>query len=97
MRGESVRHPATSIKKNGYLPSSVPVYLLSLDLLVLIMYRYPKFSHAIYQEWQMQFDFIWFRLDSLFHIPSSLYFLGFGQFDGRMYFEILTPNVGTNN
>ena len=60
MRGEGVRHPTTSVKKNDYLPSSVSVYLLSLGLLVLIMYKYPKFSHAIYQEWQMQFDFIWF-------------------------------------
>jgi uncharacterized membrane protein len=60
MRGEGVRHPTTSVKKNGYLLSSVPFYLLSLGLLVLVMYRRPKFSRAIYQEWQMQFDFIWF-------------------------------------
>jgi hypothetical protein len=50
------RHPL----RNGYLPSSVPFYLLSLGLLVLIVYKCPKFGRAIYQEWQMQFDFIWF-------------------------------------
>jgi uncharacterized membrane protein len=47
MRGEGVRHPTTSVKKNGYLLSSVPFYLLSLGLLVLVMYRRPKFSRAI--------------------------------------------------
>ena len=55
MRGEDVKHPTTSVKKNGYLPSSVPLRLLSKDLLVLIMYKCPDFRHAIYQEWQMQF------------------------------------------
>jgi hypothetical protein len=50
------RHPL----RNGYLPSSVPFCLLSLDLLVLIMYKCPNFRHAIYQEWQTQFDFIRF-------------------------------------
>jgi hypothetical protein len=34
--------------------------LLSLGLLVLIMNKCPKFRRAMYQEWQMQFDFIWF-------------------------------------
>ena len=58
-------------------PSNVPFYLLSLGLLVLIMYKCLKFRRAMYQEWQMQFDFIWFWLDSLFHRPSSLYFLSF--------------------
>jgi hypothetical protein len=29
-------------------------------LLVLIMYKCPKFGRAIYQEWQMQFNLIWF-------------------------------------
>ena len=60
MHREAVRHPTTSVKKNDYLPSSVSIYLLSLGLLVLIMYKCPKFRRAIYQEWQMQFDFIWF-------------------------------------
>ena len=46
--------------RNGYLPSNVPLNLLSLGLLVLIMYKCPDFHHAIYQEWQMQFDFVWF-------------------------------------
>ena len=50
------RHPL----RNYYLPSSVPFYLLSLGLLVLIMYTCPKFRRAMYQEWQMQFHFIWF-------------------------------------
>jgi hypothetical protein len=77
MRGEGVRHPTTSVKRNGYLPSSILLNLLSTNLLVLIMYKCPDFRHAIYQEWQMQFDFIRFCLDSLFHLPSSLYFLGF--------------------
>ena len=49
MRGEGVRHPTTSVQENGYLPSSVPFYLLSLGLLVLIMYKCPKFRRAIYQ------------------------------------------------
>ena len=40
------RHPL----RNGYLPSSVPLNLLSRDLLVLIMYKCPDFRHAIYQE-----------------------------------------------
>ena len=84
MRGEGVRHPATFVKRNGYLSSSVPLSFLSMDLLVLIMYKCPDFRHAIYQEWQMQFDFVQFCLDSLFHLPSSLYFLGLGQFDGRI-------------
>jgi hypothetical protein len=60
MRGEGVRHPTTSVKKNGYLLSNVFFYLLSLGLLVLIMYKCPKFGRAIYQEWQMHFDLIWF-------------------------------------
>ena len=38
------RHPL----RNGYLPSSVPFYLLSLGLLVLFMYKCPKFGPAIY-------------------------------------------------
>ena len=46
-------------------------------LLVFIMNKCPKFGRAIYQEWQMLFDLIWFLLDSLFHLPSSLYFLSF--------------------
>jgi hypothetical protein len=29
-------------------------------LLVLIMNKCPKFGRAIYQEWQIQFDLIWF-------------------------------------
>jgi hypothetical protein len=45
------RHPL----RNGYLPSSVPLRLLSINLLVLIMYKYSDFRHAIYQEWQMRF------------------------------------------
>ena len=77
MRGKGVRHPMTSVKRNSYLPSSVLLNLLSTDLLVLIMYKCSNFRHAIYQEWQMRFDFIRFCLDSLFHLPSSLYFLGF--------------------
>ena len=84
MRGEGVRHPTTSVKRNGYLPSSVPLHFLSTDLLVLITYKCPDFRHAIYQEWQMQLDFIRFFLDSLFYFPSSLYFLGSRQFNGRM-------------
>ena len=32
--------------RNGYLHSSVPFYLLSLDLLVLIMCKCPDFRHA---------------------------------------------------
>ena len=36
--------------RNGYLPSNVPLNLLSIDLLVLIMYKCPDFRHAIYQE-----------------------------------------------
>ena len=55
MHGEGVRHPTTSVKRNGYLPSSVPFCLLNLDLLVLIMYKCPDFRHTIYQEWQTQF------------------------------------------
>ena len=59
MRGEGVKHPTTSIKK--WLP---PFYCSLLfakpRLLVLILYKCPKFGRAIYQEWQMQFDFIWF-------------------------------------
>ena len=74
------RHPL----RNGYLPSSVPLHLLSIDLLVQIMYKCPDFRHAIYQEWQMRFDFVRFLLDFLFHFPSFLYFLGSGQFNGRM-------------
>ena len=31
MRGEGVRHPTTSIKRNGYLTFSVPLSLLSMD------------------------------------------------------------------
>jgi hypothetical protein len=31
MHGEGVRHPMTSVK-NGYLPSSVPLCLLSMDV-----------------------------------------------------------------
>jgi hypothetical protein len=31
MHGESVRHPTTSVK-NGYLPSSVLLCLLSMDV-----------------------------------------------------------------
>ena len=50
------RHPL----KNGYLPSSVPFSFAKPRLLGLIMYKCPKFRRAIYQEWQMQFDFIWF-------------------------------------
>jgi hypothetical protein len=60
MRGEGVRHPTTSVEENGYLLSSVPFYLLSLGLLVFIMNKCPKFGRAIYQEWQMHFDLIWF-------------------------------------
>ena len=97
MRGESVRHPATSIKKNGYLPSSVPLSLLSMDLLVLIIYKCPNFHHAIYQEWQMQFDFVRFYLDSLFHLPSSLQFLWFRAVQWQDALEILTSSARTNN
>jgi hypothetical protein len=50
MRGEGVKHLTTSIIRNGYLPSSVPLRLLSTDLLVLSMYKCPDFRHAIYQE-----------------------------------------------
>jgi hypothetical protein len=32
MRGEVVRHPTTSVKRNGYLPSSVPSRLLGMDV-----------------------------------------------------------------
>jgi hypothetical protein len=32
MRGEGVRHPTISVKRNGYLPSSVPLSLLSMDV-----------------------------------------------------------------
>jgi hypothetical protein len=74
------RHPL----RNGYLPSNVPLHLLTIDLLVQIMYKCPDFRHAIYQEWQMQFDFVQFLLDSLFHFPSFLYFLGSRQFNGKM-------------
>ena len=77
----TLRHPL----RNGYLPSSVPLHLLSIDLLVQIMYKCPDFRHAIYQEWQMRFDFVRFLLDFLFHFPSFLYFLGSGQFNGRMF------------
>jgi hypothetical protein len=84
MRGDGVRHPTTSVKRNGYLHSSVPLSLLSMDLLVLIMYKCLDFCHAIYQKWQMQFDFIRFCLDSLFHLPSSLYFLDSWQLGGRI-------------
>ena len=59
MRGEGVRHPTTSVKKL-LPPFQCSFYLLSLGLLVLIMYKCPKFRRAMYQEWQMQFDFIWF-------------------------------------
>jgi hypothetical protein len=48
MRGEGVRHPTTSVKRNGYLSSSVLLNLLSTDLLILIMYKCPNFRHAIY-------------------------------------------------
>jgi hypothetical protein len=30
MRGEGVRHPTTSVKRNGYFPSGVPLRLLSM-------------------------------------------------------------------
>ena len=50
------RHPL----RNGYLPSSVPFYLLSLSLLVLLMSKCPDFRHKIYQEWQTQCDFVRF-------------------------------------
>jgi hypothetical protein len=59
MRGEGVRHPTTFVKKR-LPPSSVPFYLLSLNLLVFVMDKYPKFGRAIYQKWQMHFDLIWF-------------------------------------
>ena len=51
------RHP---FKKTVTSLLVFPFYLLSLGLLVLIMYKCSKFRRAIYQEWQMQFDFIWF-------------------------------------
>jgi hypothetical protein len=31
MHGEGVRHPTTSVKRNGYLPFSVLLSLLSMD------------------------------------------------------------------
>jgi hypothetical protein len=43
------------------------------------------------------FDFIQFCLDSLFHLPSSLYFLGFQAVRWQDTLEILTSNAGTNN
>ena len=52
--GKVLGTPQHSLR-NGYLPSSVPLCLLSTDLLVLIMYKCPDFRHAMYQEWQMQF------------------------------------------
>jgi hypothetical protein len=62
------------------------------------MDKCPKFGRAIYQEWQMHFDLIWFGLDSLFHHPFYLcIFLGSGHFGGRDILEILTPSAGTNN
>ena len=30
MHGEGVRHPTTSVKRKGYLPSSVPLSLLNM-------------------------------------------------------------------
>jgi hypothetical protein len=52
--GKVLGTPRHSLR-NGYLPSSVPLHLLCIDLLVLMMYKCPNFRHAIYQEWQMRF------------------------------------------
>jgi hypothetical protein len=59
MRGEGVRHPTTSVKKTvtSFLMFSL---FAKPRLLVFIMYKCPKFGRAIYQEWQMYFDLIWF-------------------------------------
>jgi hypothetical protein len=51
----------------------------------------------MYQEWQMQFDFVWFCLDSLFHFPLSLYLLWFQAIQWYDALEILTSSAGTNN
>ena len=91
MRGECVRHPTTSVKRNGYLPSSVPLNLLRTDLLVLIMYKCPDFCHAIYQEWQMRFwlHSILFRL----FISPSLIFVFFKVPGSSMVGCTWNPNI----
>ena len=74
MHGEGVRHPTTSVE-NNYLPSSVLLCLLSMDVGFKLNINVPIFRQAIYQEWYMQFDFIWFCLDFLFHFSLSFVFI----------------------
>jgi hypothetical protein len=59
MRGKGVRHPHNIRLRNGYFPSSVPLCLLSLDLLVLFMYKCPDFRHAT-KNGKRNFDFVRF-------------------------------------
>ena len=63
------RHPL----KNDYLPLSVFFFCLEW-MLVLIRHKCPNFRQAIYQEWYMQTNFIWFCLDSLFHFSYLFVF-----------------------
>ena len=81
--------------RNGYLPSSVPLRLLSINLLVLIMYKYPDFRHAIYQEWQTQFwlHSVLFRL----FISPSLIFVFFKVLGSSMVGSTWNPNTECQN
>ncbi len=96
MHGEGVRHPTTSVK-NGYLPSSVPLCLLSMDVGLNQMQK-SQFSIKQYTKNGIcnliSFGFVQTLYFTFLYL---LYFLGFWAIQWQDALEILTLNATTNN